>query len=148
VYGPEVKLVRAAKRLMSLGLLAVWPRPTWYHLISSTDFVRGLANAIRLPGLSGIYPLGDDRPIRLQALLDELAEHWGFRRAWHLPAAAFSAAAWAVESAAWAAHTPAPLTRDIVRLAQVDHAMDTHKMKAELLPDLVYPNIEQGLTTL
>ncbi len=140
VYGPGVKLIESARWLLTHGLMAVWPQPTWFHLISITDFVRGLANAVRLPGLAGIYPLGDDQPETLQACLDRLADHWGTRRAWRLPGPAFMAAAWAAEAAAWALHTPAPLTRDLMRLAQVDHAMDTRRMKAELLPELAYPN--------
>lgn len=148
VYGPGVKLIESARWLLTRGLMAVWPQPTWFHLISITDFVRGLANAVRLPGLAGIYPLGDDQPNTLQACLDRLADHWGTRRAWRLPGPAFMAAAWAAEAAAWALRTPAPLTRDLMRLAQVDHVMDTRRMKAELLPELAYPTLEQGLALL
>ncbi len=148
VYGREVKLIRAARRLMRLKLMAVWPGPTWYHFIALEDFLRGLEAAIRLPGLRGVYPLGDDRPLPLQAFADRLADHWGFHRPWRLPPFAFESAATLVELAALAFGSPAPLTRDIIKLGRVDHAMDTRRMKADLLPDLVYPSLDQGIALL
>ena len=44
--------------------------------------------------------------------------------------------------------TPAPLTRDVIKLGQVDHVMDTRRMKAELLTQLVYPSVQLGLAHL
>jgi len=148
VYGPGVKLVEAAHRLMSLHLMAIWPEPTWYHFIALEDFLRGLQAAVTLPGLRGTTPLGDDHPMSIQAFLDRLADHWGLRRPWRLPAFVFAGTAALVELAALVLHVPAPLTRDIIRLGHVNHAMDTRQMKAKLLPELRYPSLDEGLVTL
>lgn len=148
VYGPGVKLIETAHKLMSLGLMAVWTEPTWYHFIALVDFLRGLQAAVSLPNLRGVYPLGDDCPMRLQVFLDRLADHWGVRRPWRLPLFVFTGLAAVVELAALATHTPAPLTRDIIRLGRVDHSMDTRRMKSSLLPDLCYPSLDEGLSTL
>jgi nucleoside-diphosphate-sugar epimerase len=148
VYGRGVKLIEAARKLMRLGLMSVWPGPTWYHLIALPDFLRGVEAAAVRPGLGGVYPLGDDRPLTLQAGLDRLAEHWGYRRPWRFPPSWFMAAARWVELAALLVRAPAPLTQDLIRLAQVDHCMDTARMKSDLLPELDYPGLEQGLVNL
>ncbi len=148
VYGPGVKLIEAARWLLAKRLMAIWPSPTWYHFIALADFLRGLEAAVFRPGLHGIYPLGDDCPLPLQTFLDRLADHWGFRRPWRLPPWAFGTAAAWVELAALVLRTPAPLTRDILALAHVDHAMDTSRMKTELLPELEVPRLEDGLRAL
>jgi nucleoside-diphosphate-sugar epimerase len=148
VYGRKVKLIEAARRLMALRLLAVWRSPTWFHFIALPDFVRGLEAALTKPGLHGIYPLGDDLPITLQSFLDRTADWWGYPRPWRLPVLALDMAALTVESLAVILHSPAPLTRDILRLARVNHAMDTTRMKAELDLSLEFPTLKEGLAIL
>jgi hypothetical protein len=44
--------------------------------------------------------------------------------------------------------TPSPLTRDFVRLGRVPHWGDTRRTRMELLPQLAYPTLEAGLSTL
>ena len=56
--------------------------------------------------------------------------------------------AWLCELFAIIARTPAPLTRDFVRLGRVPHWGDTRRARSELLPHLVYPTLDAGLSTL
>jgi hypothetical protein len=46
------------------------------------------------------------------------------------------------------ANTMSPLTRDFVRLGRVPHWGDTRRARQELVPQLVYPTLESGLSTL
>jgi hypothetical protein len=78
-------------------------------------------------------------------ILDRLARHWGYARPLRLPRPAFTAVAAAVESVAGILRLPSPLTRDVMRIAMASHACDTRRMKAELLPHLQYPTLEDGL---
>lgn len=148
VYGRDVLMVAHARRLMARRLLGVWRRPTGVHLIALTDFLNAAAAAIRRPGLSGVYNVGDDAPTTLQAFLDRAAAHWGLRRPWRAPRVAFFAAAAAIELFAWVFRTQALLTRDFVRIGMVDYAMDTARFRRELLPELAFPTLESGLVEL
>lgn len=148
VYGTGVKMFEAARWLMARRLMAVWPRPTWFHFIHIDDFVRGAEAALRRPGLEGIYPLGDEAPMTLQAFLDRLADHWGYARPWRLPDPAFYLAGWMMEGLTALARIPSPLTGDFIRIGHVPHTMDTRRMKDELLPRLDYPTVEDGLASL
>ena len=46
------------------------------------------------------------------------------------------------------AKTPSPLTRDFVRLGRVAHWGDTRRARQELIPQLRYPTLESGRSTL
>jgi nucleoside-diphosphate-sugar epimerase len=39
IYGRDVKLIEAAHQLAKFGLLAVWRKPTWVHLLALLDFL-------------------------------------------------------------------------------------------------------------
>jgi hypothetical protein len=43
---------------------------------------------------------------------------------------------------------PAPLTRDFIRIGMASYVSNTDRMKAELLPELAYPNLQSGLHLL
>jgi hypothetical protein len=43
---------------------------------------------------------------------------------------------------------PAPLTRDFIRIGMASYVSNTDRMKAELLPTLAYPGLQQGLGLL
>jgi nucleoside-diphosphate-sugar epimerase len=58
------------------------------------------------------------------------------------------AAAASCEVGASVAGTPSPLTRDFVRLGRVPHWGDTRRARAELIPQLSYPTLDSGLSTL
>ena len=146
VYGRGVKLTDAARWLMRKRILAVWLKPTWVHLLALPDFLTLVERSIERDNLSGIYNLCDDRPLLIQEFLDRLAAHWGYRKPRRLPAFAFYWAASLWETCAIFLHTSTPLTRDIVDMAMTSVVADTARMKQELMPQLAYPTVDQGLT--
>ncbi|HVN63858.1 MAG TPA: NAD(P)-dependent oxidoreductase [Candidatus Binataceae bacterium] len=148
VYGPGILMVEAARRLARLRLLRVWQEPTWYHFIQIDDFLDAVAAAIAKPGIQGIYPVGDDKPITIQEFLDAAAEVWGRPHPWRMPWWMIYTAAASCEIFASIFGTISPLTRDFVGLGRVDHCCDTKRMRAELLPKLAWPTFELGKSTL
>jgi hypothetical protein len=52
------------------------------------------------------------------------------------------------ESVAMIAGTPSPLTRDFIRIGRVSHWGDTRRARVELIPELKYPTLSAGLSTL
>ena len=148
IYGRGVLMIEAARRLMRWGLLPVWYRPTWIHLLSLPDFIQAVEAAIEQPTLRGVVNLGDDRPITLQLFLDLMARHWGFPKPLRLPSPAFYLAAGLVELYASLFGTAAPITRDFIRIGMASYSADTTRMKETLLPVLAYPRIEEGLALL
>ena len=148
VYGREIKLFKAARWLLRHRLLAIWRKPTWAHLISLPDFLKALHAAIENEHAHGIYQVCDDGPLLLQALLDQLADHYGCARPYRLPAWMFHAAGFGCEMAALILRTSAPLNRDIVGAGMTSCVADTSRMKRELLPALAYPTLQEGIELL
>ncbi len=148
IYGQGVLMIEAARWLAQHRLLGVWRRPTWIHLLSLPDFLRAVVAAIALPGAHGVYNLGDDEPLTLQAFLDLVAKHWGSPRPWRAPAWAFFLAGWLCEGVAAVLGTPAPLTRDFIRIGRASYVSDTNRMRQVLLPELAYPTIRSGIEIL
>ncbi len=148
IYGRGVLMIEAARRLMRWGLLPVWYRPTWIHLLSLPDFLHAVEAAIENPTLRGVVNLGDEQPITLQFFLDLMAQHWGFPKPLRLPSPAFYLAAGLVELYASLFGTAAPITRDFIRIGMASYTADTTRMKETLLPVLAYPRVEEGLALL
>ena len=148
IYGRGVLMVEAARWLLRRRLLAVWRQPTWVHLLALPDFLSCVASAIESESVSGIYNLGDDQPLTLQEALDTVATYWGFRRPWRCPEWAFHAAAWGCEAFAALFRTPSPLTRDFIKIGMASYVGDTSRMKRELLPELAFPTLRDGLVLL
>lgn len=148
IYGRSVLMIEAARWLLRRRLLGVWRTRTWIHLLALPDFLAAITAAIERPQISGIYNLGDERPLTLQEFLDTLADLWGYRRPWRAPAWAFYAAAGATEVVATLLRTPSPLTRDFIRIGMASYVMETSRMKRELLPVLAYPTLRSGLSLL
>lgn len=148
IYARGVLMIDTAHWLLKRRLLGIWRDPTWIHLISLPDFLSATTAAVEGPHARGIYNLGDEKPLTLQGFLDRVADHWDFPEPWHAPLPLFYLAASLVEIYAALARTPAPLTRDFIRIGRASYTMDTSRMKAELLPKLRYPDLESGLTLL
>lgn len=148
IYARGVLMIEAARWLMRRRLLGVWRKPTWIHLLALPDFLTATAAAIHGPAISGIYNLGDDRPLTLQEFLDSVAAHWGYPRPWRAPAWAFYAAGALSEVVATVLRTRSPLTRDFIRIGMAPYVMDTSRMKQELLPTLAHRGLEEGLSLL
>jgi nucleoside-diphosphate-sugar epimerase len=148
VYGRGILMVEAARWLARHRLLCVWREPTSIQLLSTADYLRAVEAAIVGPGVQGIYHVGDERPVTLQEFLDEACRVWGCARPVRVPFGCVYAAACACELLATIARTRSPLTRDFVRLGRVPHWGDTRRARAELVPELRYPTLETGLSTL
>ncbi|MGD8731327.1 MAG: NAD-dependent epimerase/dehydratase family protein [Anaerolineales bacterium] len=148
IYARGVLMIDTARWLLEHHLLGVWPDPTWIHLISLPDFLAATTAAIETPPVRGIYNLADDMPITLQNFLDRVAVHWSCSKPWRAPAPLFYLAAAMVEAYAAMFRTPAPLTRDFIRIGRASYCADTSRMKAELLPSLEYPDLGAGMVLL
>ena len=148
VYGRGIFMVEAARWLARRRMLVVWPDPTWYQLVATSDYLRATEAAIVKPHAQGIYHVGDDQPVTLQHFLDEACRVWGYPRPIRLPAWMFHLAATLCELFATVARTPSPLTRDFIRIGRVSHWGDTRRTREELLPKLEYPTLASGLSTL
>jgi nucleoside-diphosphate-sugar epimerase len=148
IYGRGVLMIEAARWLMKRRLLGIWKEPTWIHLLSLPDFLACTVAAIEGEHVQGIYNLGDDKPMTLQAFLDTFANHCGYPRPWRAPRWLFPVAGRLTEVAAWLLYKPAPLTRDFIRIGMVSYTADTGRMKSELLAQLAYPDLRAGLELL
>ena len=148
IYGRGILMVDAARWLARRRLLCVWREPTLLQLLSAADFVRAAEAAILKPGIHGIYHVGDEHPVTVQRFLDAACRVWGCPPPMRIPYRLIYAAACLCELGAAIARTPSPLTRDFVRLGRVPHWGDTRRARQELLPELVYPTLHSGLSTL
>lgn len=148
IYGRGVLMIEAAHWLLRHHLLAVWRQLTWVHVLALPDFLRCVASTIEGNNIAGIYNLGDDQPLTLQEFLDTVATHWGYRKPWRFPKWMFYVAASCCEVFAWAFRTPAPLTKDFIKIGMAPYVADTTRMKKELISELLYPNLKAGLTIL
>jgi nucleoside-diphosphate-sugar epimerase len=148
IYGRGVLMIEAARWLLRHNLLAVWRQPTWNHLLALPDFLTCVKSAIEDMNTSGVYNLADDQPLTLQEFLDTVAVHWGFRKPWRCPKWSFYVAAACCEAFATIFRTRSPLTRDFMRIGMASCVADTTRMKKELLPDLAYPSLKEGLVLL
>jgi nucleoside-diphosphate-sugar epimerase len=148
VYGRGILMIEAARWLAERRLLCVWKEPTLMQLVSTPDYLRATESAILLPGVRGIYHVGDEEPVTLQRFLDEACRLWGLPPPRRVPLWMITLAACSCEAFALVARTPSPLTRDFVRIGQVSHWGDTRRARRELIPQLVHPTLASGLSTL
>jgi nucleoside-diphosphate-sugar epimerase len=148
IYGRGVLMIETARWLLARRLLGIWPEPTWIHLLALPDFLSAVTGAIENPQVSGIYNLGDDRPTTLQVFLDSFADHCGYPKPWRAPRWLFPLAGRMTEVGAWLLNKPAPLTRDFIRIGMVSYVGNIERMKEDLLPELEYPDLKQGLGLL
>ena len=148
IYGRGILMIEAARWLARRRLLCVWKEPTLLQLLSTADFLRATEAAIVTSAARGIYHVGDERPLSMQDFLDAACRVWGYASPTRIPYSLIYAAACACEGVAMVANTASPLTRDFVRLGRVSHWGDTTRAREELVPTLIYPTLESGLSTL
>ena len=144
VYGRGILMIDAAHWLARRRLLAVWPEPTWIHLVSMPDFLTATEAAAVRPGVRGIYHVGDDEPVTLQHFLDEVCGIWHVPRPWRLPPWMIYTAAQFCETFALVTGSRSPLTRDFVTIGRVSYTGDPARARKELIPELQYPSLESG----
>ena len=148
VYGRGILMIDAARWLAQWRLLGVWREPTLFQLISIADYLRATEAAILKPGVRGIYHVGDEQPVTLQHFLDEACRVWNCPRPFRTPLWMIYAAASLCELFGAVARRPSPLTRDFITIGRVSHWGDTRRAREELIPELVYPTLKDGLSTL
>jgi len=148
VYGKGILMIEAARWLARRRLLGVWREPTWIQLLSTDDFLTATEAAVLNPSSRGIYHVGDERPVTLQHFLDAACRAWRLPPPRRMPDWLISAVATLCEAFARIARTPAPLTRDFVRIGRVSYWGDTGRARRELIPVLRHPSLESGIGTL
>ncbi len=148
VYGRGILMIEAARWLARRHLLAVWRQPTWIHLISKDDCLRAMEASILEKKVRGIYHIGDEHPLTLQEFLDAACRVWGLRRPHRLPFWMIRTAAMLCETYAGIFRTPAPLTKEFITIGRVSYCGDTTRMRKQLLPTLIHPTLESGLSIL
>jgi nucleoside-diphosphate-sugar epimerase len=144
VYGKGILMIDAAEWLAKHFLLGVWREPTGIHLISKTDFCRGVVAAIKSPAASGIYHIGDEGNDTLQSFLDFACATWQCHRPWRMPLWLIYAAAEISEFVSSVFKTKSPLTKDFIDIGRVSYYGDTSRFRSELLPVLKHPDIYEG----
>ncbi len=145
VYGKGILMIDAAKWFAKWSLLGVWKEQTEIQLISKTDFCRATVSAVKNENATGIYHVGDDGNDTLQAFLDIICDHWGYRRPWRMPLCLIYFAARVFEFISRLFGTISPLTKDFIDIGRVSYYGDTSRFREELLSDLKYSNIYEGI---
>ena len=129
-------------------LLGVWREPVTFQLISTIDYLRASEAAIVKPGIRGIYHVGDEKAVTLQEFLDKACEVWNCRRPFRVPLWSVYAVASLCELFAAILKKPSPLTRDFITIGRVSHWGETKRAREELIPELTYRTLDDGLATL
>ena len=148
VYGKGILMVDAAEWFARRWLLGVWREPTEIHLISKTDFCRAVVAAIENDQADGIYHVGDEGSDTLQSFLDLACGVWGCKKPWRMPLGLIYAAAEVFEFFSSRFGTVSPLTRDFIDIGRVPYYGDTTRFRGELLPDLKYATVLDGISEL
>ncbi|MCU0849508.1 MAG: NAD(P)-dependent oxidoreductase [Spirochaetes bacterium] len=146
VYGKGILMIDAAKRLMKRGLLGIWRKPTWIHLVSIDDFLSSVKNAAVRTGIKGIYHIGDEGVQTLQEFLDSIAGHWNFKKPTRMPVFLIYLAAYFCEIVSKIFGTRSPLTRDFIKIGMASYYGDTSRMRKELLEEVKYKNYKDALS--
>lgn len=145
VYGKGILMVDAAKWFAKKKILGVWKKPTEIHLISKTDFCRAVVAAIRKEDTNGVYHIGDEGNDTLQSFLDLACDTWGYKRPWRMPLWLIYFASKIFELVSSIFGTKSPLTKDFIDIGRVSYYGETSRFRTELLPELKYRNIYEGL---
>ena len=104
--------------------------------------------AVKNESAKGIYHVGDEGTDTLQSFLDLACDAWGHKRPWRMPLWLIYSAAFAFETASKIFDTKSPLTRDFIDIGRVSYYGDTSRFRQELLSDLKFKNIYEGIEEL
>ena len=148
VYGNGILMTDTARWLARRRLLGVWRERTQIHLISKDDFCRAVAGAIHNPTARGIYHLGDDGIVSLQEFMSIACEAWKTKPPWRMPLWMIYTAARLCELYSFVFNARSLLTKDFIDIGRVSYYGNTSRMKADLLSELRYPSILEGIRTL
>ena len=141
-------MIDAARWLAARRLLGIWKHPTEIHLISKIDFCNAFTAAIQQPSAHGVYHIGDEGKIYLRGFLMLACDEWSVPQPWQMPLGLIYSAATLCEFFSSITGLPSPLTRDFIDIGRVSYYGDTTRFRHELLPQLAYPTILDGIHTL
>jgi hypothetical protein len=79
--------------------------------------------------------------------LGRVAAHKGYKKPWRMPNWMIMTAAQGFEIVSAVFNVKSPLTKDFVKIGQVSYYGDTTRMRKELLPELKYKTVEEGMET-
>jgi len=144
VYGAGILMPDAARWFSKRFMLGIWKEPNIIHLISKTDFVETVKNALTKDGIKGTYNIGDDGIQTLQEYLDFACSIWKTKKPWKMPNWMIYTAAWFFELGSKLFGTCSYLTKDFVDIGKVAYYGDTSRMKRDLLPTLKYQTMKEG----
>lgn len=146
VYGKGILMIDAGQWFARYGLLGVWKKSTWIHLISKDDFVSATIAAVEKENITGIYHIGDDGVQTLQEFLDDVTAYKGNFKPWRMPLWMIMTAARIFEGVSFVFGTKSPLTVDFIRIGMISYYGDTSRMRSELLPKLKYKTYKDGMS--
>jgi len=146
VYGKGILMIDTAEWFGKHYLLGIWKKPTYIHLISKDDFLSATTAAIDKENVSGIYHIGDEGVQTLQEFLDRVARYKHYHKPWRMPNWMIKTAAQGFELFSAVFKTRSPLTKDFVTIGQVSYYGDTKRTRNELLPELKYKTLEDGIS--
>jgi len=149
VYGRGILMIEAARWLARRRLLCVWRSrrsTTCCQRRTSCARSKWPSSSTRV---RGIYHIGDDQPVSIQEFLDQACRVWGYRRPFRVPFPLIYAAACFCElrrdDRGDAGSTDARLRGGWGR---VPHWGNTDRARKELIPELILPTLQSGLSTL
>jgi nucleoside-diphosphate-sugar epimerase len=148
VYGKGILMMDAGEWFARRYLLGVWKESTEIHLISKTDFCKAVVAAVKSETAKGIYHVGDEGNDTLQSFLDLACDTWGCKKPWKMPLWLIYSAARIFETASKVFHTKSPLTKDFIDIGRVSYYGDTDRFRTELLPELTYRDIVEGIVEM
>jgi nucleoside-diphosphate-sugar epimerase len=148
VYGRGILMIDAARWFAKYHILGIWRTPTPIHLISTIDFLEATKNAILYENIRGIYHLGDDGIQTLQEFFDMATKQWGYHKPVRMSLKLILFVAWLFEVFSMLFGTKSPLTRDFIKIGTVSYYGDTSRMRTELLNELKYKTVKEGIETL
>ena len=148
VYGKGILMIDAAEWFARRRLLGVWQTSTDIHLISKTDFCRAVVAAVKNESAKGIFHVGDEGHDTLQSFLDYACETWGCKKPWRMPLWLIYCAAYGFESVSKVFGTLSPLTKDFIDIGRVSYYGDTFRFRKELLAELKFRNVNEGVNEL
>ena len=148
VYGKGILMMDTARWFARYGILGIWKKPTYIHLISKADLLETTKQAIMKENVNGIYHVGDDGKQTLQEFLQFCTRHWGYGKPKQLPVKLILMVARIFEFSSYLFGVRSPLTRDFVKIGMVSYYGDTKRMREELLPVLRYANFKEGNETI
>ncbi len=148
VYGKGILMIEAARWFARHRLLGVWREATFIHLISTADYLEATKQAVLKENISGIYHVGDEGVQTLQEFLNDVTEHWGYRKPLRMNVRFLLFAARMFECFSSLFHTQSPLTADFIKIGMTSYYGDTSRMRKELLSELKYKTYKDGMETL